>query len=64
MNVLSRDKQVEVIAALCEGVDIRTASRLTGVNRGTVANLALRVGMYGLHGIARPHQGRRANGAP
>ncbi|MEY9886352.1 transposase [Bradyrhizobium sp. USDA 329] len=45
MNVLSRDKQVEVIAALCEGVGIRTASRLTGVNRGTVASLALRVGM-------------------
>lgn len=45
MNVLSRDKQVEVIAALCEGVGIRTAARLTDVNRGTVANLALRVGM-------------------
>lgn len=45
MNVLSRDKQIEVIAALCEGVGIRTASPLTGVNRGTVANLALRVGM-------------------
>lgn len=45
MNVLSRDKQIEVIAALCEGVGVRTASRLTGVNRGTVANLALRVGM-------------------
>ncbi|MET4788262.1 hypothetical protein ABIF64_000440 [Bradyrhizobium japonicum] len=45
MNVLSRDKQVEVIAALCEGVGVRTASRLTRVNRGTVANLALRVGM-------------------
>ena len=45
MNVLSRDKQIEVIAALCEGVGIRTASRLAGVNRGTVANLALRVGL-------------------
>ena len=45
MNVLSREKQIEVIAALCEGVGVRTASRLTGVNRGTVANLALRVGM-------------------
>src|SRR3569833_1531799 len=45
MNVLSRDKQIEVIAALCEGVGIRTASRLTGVNRGTVASLALRVGL-------------------
>ncbi len=45
MNVLSREKQIEVIAALCEGVGIRTASRLTGVNRGTVASLALRVGL-------------------
>ncbi|MDH2406687.1 transposase [Bradyrhizobium sp. SSUT18] len=45
MNVLSREKQVEVIAALCEGVGVRTASRLTGVNRGTVASLALRVGL-------------------
>ncbi len=45
VNVLSREKQIEVIAALCEGVGIRTAARLTGVNRGTVANLALRVGM-------------------
>jgi len=32
-------------AALCEGVGIRAASRLTGVNRGTVGNLALRVGL-------------------
>ncbi len=45
MNVLSREKQIEVIAALCEGVGIRTASRLTGVNRGTVGSLALRVGI-------------------
>src|SRR4051812_32306413 len=45
MNVLPREKQIEVIAALCEGVGIRTASRLTGVNRGTVGTLALRVGM-------------------
>jgi IS1 family transposase len=45
MNYLSREKQIEVIAALCEGVGIRTASRLTGVNRGTVGTLALRVGL-------------------
>jgi DNA-directed RNA polymerase specialized sigma24 family protein len=51
MNVLSREKQIEVIAALCEGVGIRTAARLTGVNRGTVGSLALRVGM-GCNGIA------------
>lgn len=45
VNNLSREKQIEVIAALCEGVGIRTAARLTGVNRGTVGSLALRVGM-------------------
>lgn len=45
MNVLPREKQFEVIAALCEGVGIRTAARLTGVNRGTVGNLSLCVGM-------------------
>jgi hypothetical protein len=41
----AREKQIEVIAALCEGVGIRTAARLTGVNRGTVGSLALRVGL-------------------
>ena len=45
MNNLPREKQIEVIAALCEGVGVRTAARLTGVNRGTVGNLALRVGL-------------------
>lgn len=44
MNVLSRDKQIEVIAALCDGLGVRAVSRITGVNRGTVASLALRVG--------------------
>ena len=45
VNNLSREKQIEVIAALCEGVGIRTAARLTSVNRGTVGSLAFRVGM-------------------
>ena len=44
MNILSREKQIEIIAALCEGVGQRAVSRLTGVNRKTVARLALRVG--------------------
>jgi IS1 family transposase len=44
MNILNRDKKIEVIAALCEGVGIRGVARLTGVNRGTVGSLALRVG--------------------
>ena len=44
MNILSRDKQIEVIAALCEGVGQRAVSRLTGTDRKTVARLALAVG--------------------
>jgi|SRR6185312_6553671 len=44
MNILSREKQIEVIAALSDGLGVRAASRITGVNRGTVAALALKVG--------------------
>jgi IS1 family transposase len=44
MNILSRDKQIEIIAALTEGVGIRATARLTGVNRETVGKLALQVG--------------------
>jgi IS1 family transposase len=44
MNILPRDKQVEAIAALCEGVSVRATERLTGVNRGTILNLGVRVG--------------------
>jgi IS1 family transposase len=45
MNILSRDKQIEVIAALCDGLGVRAAARITGVNRGTVGALALKVGL-------------------
>lgn len=41
MNVLSRDKQIEIIAALTEGLGIRATARLTGVNRETVGTLDL-----------------------
>src|SRR3984893_1680816 len=44
MNYLSREKQIEVIAALCEGVGQRAVTRLTGCDRKTVARLGLRVG--------------------
>jgi hypothetical protein len=44
MNVLSREKQIEVIAALCNGLGIRATARIPGVNRATVGTLALRVG--------------------
>ena len=44
MNILPRDKQVEAISALCEGVSIRATARLTGADRGTVMNLGAVVG--------------------
>ncbi len=44
MNILPRDKQVEIIAALCEGVGQRAVARLTDTDRKTVARLALAVG--------------------
>lgn len=44
-NVLPFDKQVSVIAALCEGVSIRATERLVDVNRGTIMSLGVRVGM-------------------
>ncbi len=56
MNILSRDKQIEILCALCEGVGVRAAARLAGVNRGTVASLALRIGQ----GCARLHDGTMA----
>jgi len=59
MNVLSREKQVAAISALVEGVSVRATERLTGVNRGTILSLGVRVGegcmklhsamMQGLH---------------
>lgn len=44
MNNLPKAKQIEIIAALCEGVGQRAVARLTGTDRKTVARLALRVG--------------------
>ena len=43
MNNLPKAKQIEIIAALCEGVGQRAVARLTGTDRKTVARLALRV---------------------
>lgn len=54
MNFLPREKQIEVIAALCDGLGIRAVSRITGVNRGTIGDLALKVGL----GCAALHDGK------
>lgn len=43
-NVLPREKQVAVIAALAEGSSIRSIERMTGINRNTIMNLGVRVG--------------------
>jgi IS1 family transposase len=44
MNTLPRDKQIEVLSALTEGLGIRATARITGVNRETVGKIALQVG--------------------
>jgi hypothetical protein len=44
MNILPRDKQVEIIAALTEGCSIRSVERLTGVHRDTIMRLGVQVG--------------------
>jgi hypothetical protein len=44
VNNLSHEKQVEVVAAITEGVSVRATERRTGVNRGTILSLGVRVG--------------------
>jgi IS1 family transposase len=44
MNILRRDKQIEVVSALTEGLGVRATARITGVNRETVGKIALQVG--------------------
>lgn len=43
-NHLAREKEIAVISALVEGCSVRATSRMTGVNRGTVEKLLVRVG--------------------
>lgn len=45
MNVLPRDLQVQIIAALTEGCSIRAVERLTGVHRDTIMRLGVRIGL-------------------
>lgn len=44
MNVLSRDQQISIVSALTEGLGVRATARITGIDRKTVARLALRLG--------------------
>lgn len=54
MNILSRDKQIEIIAALCEDLSQRAVVRLADVDRKTIARLAMQVG----RGCAELHDRR------
>jgi transposase-like protein len=38
-----RDKQIEIIACLTEGMSIRSTERITGVHRDTIMRLGARV---------------------
>jgi len=44
MNVLNKEKQINVIGSLAEGASIRSIERITGIHRGTVMRLGVRVG--------------------
>jgi IS1 family transposase len=43
-NVLSTDRQIGIIGALCEGSSIRSIERITGVHRDTIMRLGAKVG--------------------
>ncbi len=43
-NILPKDAQIQVIAALAEGSSIRSIERMTGIHRDTVMRLGVRIG--------------------
>src|SRR5260370_728378 len=43
-NVLPKEKQIAVIAALAEGSSIRSIERITGISRNTIMRFGVRVG--------------------
>ena len=48
-NVLNKDKQIAVAAALAEGSSIRPIERITSIHRNKIMRLGVRVG----HGCTR-----------
>jgi IS1 family transposase len=44
MNILPREKQIQIVAALTEGCSIRATERLTDTHRDSVMRLGVRVG--------------------
>ena len=49
MNILRREKQKTAIAALVEGVSIRSVDRMTGIHRDTIMRLMIRTGQGCAH---------------
>jgi len=43
-NVLAKDKQIAVVAALAEGSSIRSIERITGARRDTITRVGAKVG--------------------
>lgn len=43
-NVLPKEKQISVVAALAEGNSIRSIERMTGIHRDTIMRLGVRIG--------------------
>src|ERR1700687_3276420 len=43
-NILGRDKQITVTAALAEGNSIRSIERMTGIHRDTIMRLGIKIG--------------------
>lgn len=46
MNVLPRNKQIQIISALVEGNSIRSCERMFGTHRDTIMRLAVRTGQH------------------
>lgn len=46
MNVLPRDKQIQIINALVEGCSIRSIERMYDVHRDTISRLMVRTGQH------------------
>jgi IS1 family transposase len=51
VTITSRDKQIQIIGCLTEGMSIRATERLTGIHRDTIMRLGARIGV----GCARLH---------
>jgi IS1 family transposase len=45
MNRLSRDKRIQILACLCEGMSIRSTSRICEVSKDTIAKFVNELGM-------------------